>query len=63
MLSHSKLIIQSFDDGYKFYGSVQEIGRQIGNAVPVLLAQRIGEYILREHEKSSQCHNKKKVNP
>ena len=44
--------LQSFDDDYKFYGSVQEIGRQIGNAVPVLLAQRIGEYILKEHEET-----------
>ena len=42
--------IQSFDDNYQFFGSIQEIGRQIGNAVPVLLAQRIGEYILRQHE-------------
>lgn len=42
--------IQSFDDNYQFFGSVQEIGRQIGNAVPVLLAQQIGEYILEHHE-------------
>lgn len=42
--------IQSFDDNYCFFGSVQEIGKQIGNAVPVLLAQRIGEYILNNHE-------------
>ena len=41
--------IQSFDDNYQFFGSVQEIGKQIGNAVPVLLAQRIGEYILEQH--------------
>ena len=26
--------IQSFDDNYQFFGSVQEIGKQIGNAVP-----------------------------
>lgn len=49
--------LQSFDDDYRFYGSVQEIGRQIGNAVPVLLAQRIGEYILKEHEKTGQYHD------
>lgn len=41
--------IQSFDDGYEFFGNVQEVGKQIGNAVPVLLAQRIGEYILQQH--------------
>jgi len=38
--------LQSFDDNYQFFGGVQEVGKQIGNAVPVLLAQRIGEYIL-----------------
>lgn len=41
--------IQSFGNTYEFFGNVSEIGKQIGNAVPVLLAQRIGEYILREH--------------
>ena len=40
--------IQSFADDYQFFGNTQEIGKQIGNAVPVLLAQNIGEYIL-EH--------------
>lgn len=42
--------IQTFGDEYQFFGNVQEIGKQIGNAVPVLLAQRIGEYILAQHE-------------
>lgn len=42
--------LQSFDDDYQFFGSIQEIGKQIGNAVPVLLAQQIGEYILNQHE-------------
>ena len=41
--------LQSFEDDYQFFGSVQEIGRQIGNAVPVRLAQSIGEYILLNH--------------
>lgn len=41
--------IQSFPDDYQFFGSVQEIGKQIGNAVPVLLAQHLGEYILAQH--------------
>lgn len=43
--------IQSFPDDYVFYGNMQEIGRQIGNAVPALLAQRIGEYILEQHQR------------
>jgi len=37
--------LQSFPDDYIFYGNQGEIGKQIGNAVPVLLAQRIGEKI------------------
>lgn len=41
--------LQSFDDTYVFEGSIQEIGKQIGNAVPVLLAQRIGERLLEAH--------------
>ncbi len=38
--------LQTFPDDYIFYGSMQEIGRQIGNAVPVLLAKILGKYIL-----------------
>ena len=41
--------IQSFPDDYVFEGNLQEVGKQIGNAVPVLLAQSIGEYILEQH--------------
>ena len=46
--------LQSFDDNYIFYGNKQEIGKQIGNAVPVLLAQNIGEYILEQHENHAE---------
>ena len=41
--------LQTFPDDYVFYGNQQEIGKQIGNAVPVLLAKRMGEYILQQH--------------
>ena len=42
--------LQTFADNYIVYGSMQEIGKQIGNAVPVLLAQKLGTYILRNVE-------------
>lgn len=41
--------LQSFNDNYVFFGNKREIGKQIGNAVPVLLAQTLGEYILHMH--------------
>ena len=43
--------IQTFPDNYIFYGNLREIGRQIGNAVPVSLAQNLGAYILQEHNR------------
>ena len=44
--------IQSFPDDYKFAGSVNQIYRQIGNAVPVNLAKAIAHQVidvLRDH--------------
>jgi DNA (cytosine-5)-methyltransferase 1 len=38
--------IQTFPDDYKFFGSVAQVARQIGNAVPVAFAKRIGEALL-----------------
>lgn len=38
--------IQTFDDSYEFFGKFAHIQRQIGNAVPVKLAERLGEKIL-----------------
>lgn len=43
--------IQTFPDNYVFFGSMQEVGKQIGNAVPVLLAKKLGEYLLEHHKK------------
>jgi DNA (cytosine-5)-methyltransferase 1 len=37
--------IQSFPDNYKFYGSIAQKYKQIGNAVPVKLAEYIAESI------------------
>lgn len=48
--------LQSFPNDYVFEGSMQEIGKQIGNAVPVLLAQRIGERLLAAHNEYQQVH-------
>ena len=35
--------LQTFPRDYKFYGGIKSATRQVGNAVPVLLAQRVGE--------------------
>ena len=42
--------IQTFPPHYEFFGYSKAIARQIGNAVPVLLAKRLGEQILRAAE-------------
>jgi DNA-cytosine methyltransferase len=42
--------IQSFDDGFVFYGSKVYVRRQIGNAVPPLLAKAIADQISKEFE-------------
>lgn len=38
--------LQSFPDGFKFAGNTGDIYRQIGNAVPPLLAMQVGKQIL-----------------
>jgi DNA (cytosine-5)-methyltransferase 1 len=37
--------LQSFPDGFRFCGAMNAAYRQIGNAVPPLLAQRLAESI------------------
>lgn len=39
--------IQTFPDDWEFSGSTNSIYKQIGNAVPVLLAKQIGESVMR----------------
>lgn len=42
--------IQTFNDDYEFFGkSILEQARQIGNAVPVSLAEQLGRSILKSH--------------
>ena len=38
--------LQTFEDDYEFYGTYHHIQRQIGNAVPVELARRLGEAVV-----------------
>jgi len=38
--------IQSFPDGYEFFGSNKHVALQIGNAVPVRLAEYLGKHFL-----------------
>ena len=48
--------IRSYPDGYEFHGTARDVARQIGNAVPVRLAERLGKQILqlaRENRKYS----------
>lgn len=40
--------LQSFPDNWYLHGTVEQQWRQIGNAVPPLLAQKLGEAILRQ---------------
>ncbi|MCB0047313.1 MAG: DNA cytosine methyltransferase [Caldilineaceae bacterium] len=40
-------LLQTFPGDYTFKGSLASMARQIGNAVPVLLAQRFGEHFLK----------------
>jgi DNA (cytosine-5)-methyltransferase 1 len=40
-------ILQTFPDDFIFTGSLSSMYRQVGNAVPVLLAKKIGAYIIK----------------
>ncbi|SHF98088.1 DNA cytosine methyltransferase [Ornithinibacillus halophilus] len=46
--------IQSFDDDFIFYGNKTSIGTQIGNAVPPLLAEVLGNLIKYDYEMLSK---------
>lgn len=39
--------LQSFDDSYRFFGNKTQLASQIGNAVPVKLAEASGKYFIK----------------
>lgn len=43
--------LQSFDDDFVFYGNKTSIGKQIGNAVPPLVAEVLAKIILNDYRK------------
>ena len=50
--------LQTFKDNYKFFGtSISAIARQIGNAVPVKLAERLGESIINSFQQAREIHD------
>ena len=50
--------LQTFPDDYEFFGYITRISVQIGNAVPVKMAERLGGHIL---ELSSERHLRKEL--
>ena len=50
--------LQTFEDDYEFFGtSVAGISRQIGNAVPVKLAEQLGKSIIDSYEHRGEGHD------
>ncbi len=49
--------LQTFPDSFVFEGSLQSMTRQVGNAVPPLLAQRFGEKIIQLYEDTKVKNN------
>ena len=49
--------IQSFPDGYVFFGSNKHVALQIGNAVPVRLAEYLGKHFLKMDHNRSKSKN------
>lgn len=49
--------IQTFPDSFKFLGTKVEVARQIGNAVPPLLAKAVGRSIIRSFKQKFPVRN------
>ncbi|WP_343303070.1 DNA cytosine methyltransferase [Chitinophaga niabensis] len=54
--------LQSFPDGFKFAGAMNAAFRQIGNAVPPLMATSIAEAIRFTIETGIRCYRKRNLN-
>jgi DNA (cytosine-5)-methyltransferase 1 len=48
--------IQTFADDFVFFGSLNSMARQVGNAVPVLVAEVFGRYFLTHIERAEQIN-------
>jgi len=53
--------LQTFPDGYKFHGSWTETMRQLGNAVPVILARVVGASVARQLLRTKESEMKQKI--
>jgi DNA (cytosine-5)-methyltransferase 1 len=54
-------LIQTFPIDFEFEGSLGNMYKQIGNAVPVLLAQKVAEEIKKELQKENDKQRNRKV--
>ncbi|MFI6130271.1 DNA cytosine methyltransferase [Micromonospora sp. NPDC051141] len=48
------MLLQTFDEGARLHGGVEKMALQVGNAVPSLLAERIGETV-----KTMECRSRR----
>jgi DNA (cytosine-5)-methyltransferase 1 len=53
--------IQTFPDDFKVTGAWTEAMRQIGNAVPVLLGEKIGEALMQKLISKNGLHSREKI--
>jgi DNA (cytosine-5)-methyltransferase 1 len=53
--------LQTFPDGYKFHGSWTETMRQLGNAVPVVLARVVGASVADQLLRTKESEMKQKI--
>ena len=49
--------LQTFPRDFVFIGGIKSATRQVGNAVPVLLSQRLGEEFVKDHWRDSPAND------